>query len=151
MDFADEFELDFLDRTAAIMRQYPRPYDPTMLLNCSIGLLVLAHERKFDHIPTCPVGDWGIPPEWVVDFGPSNIDAPNSVRNFVRQLRNCVCHCCFSTYHENGRCAGLHFKSDLKNNSFEARIPLEELKYFILRLAYEMMETIKKANDLASP
>jgi hypothetical protein len=141
MDYADEFELDFLNRTAAIVRQYPRPYDPTMLLNCSIGILVLALERKFGRIPTCPVGEWGIDPSWIIDFGPSNTDAPNSVRNVVRQLRNCVCHCCFATYHQDGRCAGLHFKSDMKGNSFEARIPLEALKYFVLNLAETLIQT----------
>lgn len=139
MRFADDFDAEFIKRTAAILVQYPRPYDPTVLLNCSIGILVLAHERKFDLIPTCPVEEWGISREWVIDFGPSTIDAPDSVRNFVRQLRNCVCHCCFTTYQEDGLCAGLHFKSNLKNNSFEARIPLEMLKYFILSLAYRLI------------
>lgn len=144
MNFAEDFELDFLNRTTNILVHYPRPSDPTVLLNCSIGILVLAHERKYDHIPTCPVGDWGMRPGWVVDYGPSIIDPPNSVRNFVRQLRNCVCHCCFTTYHEDKRCAGLHFKSDMKNNAFEVRIPLEELKYFILKLAYAMIDSIKE-------
>lgn len=141
MDFADEFESDFITRTVDIMVQYPRPYDPTMLLNCSVGLLILSRERMFDRIPTCPVKEWGIGPKEAIDFGASKIDAPDSVRNFMRQLRNCLCHSCFAMYHEEGRCAGIHFKSNMKNNSFEARIPLKTLKYLMVTLAHALKDT----------
>ena len=141
MDCSDQFEIDFVNSTRDMMVQYPRPFDPTMLLNCSVGLLILSRERMFDRIPTCPVKEWGVRPGEVIDFGPSQIDAPDSVRNFMRQLRNCLCHSCFTLYHENESCVGIHFKSNLKNNSFEARIPLKVLKYLIIRLAHAITES----------
>ena len=143
MDSSDRFEIDFISSTRDMMVQYPRPYDPTLLLNCSVGLLILSRERMFDRIPTCPLREWGVRPGEVIDFGPSKIDAPDSVRNFMRQLRNCLCHSCFAMYHENGRCVGVHFKSNMKNNSFEARLSLKTLKYLMISLAHALTEPTK--------
>ncbi|WP_428305473.1 HEPN family nuclease [Lacipirellula sp.] len=140
MGCADQFEIDFIKSTRDMMVHYPRPYDPTMLLNCSVGLLIMSRERMFDRIPTCPLKGWGGRPGEVVDFGPSLIDTPDSVRNFMRQLRNCLCHSCFTLYHENGQCAGVHFKSNMKNNSFEARLSLKSLKYLMISLAHALIE-----------
>ena len=140
MDFQNRFEVDLITSTRDMMVQYPRPYDPTMLLNCSVGLLILSRERMFERIPTCPLKEWGIRPGEVIDFGPSQIDAPDSVRNFMRQLRNCLCHSCFTLYHENGQCAGIHFKNNMKNNSFEARLSLKTLKYLMICLTHALTE-----------
>lgn len=140
MDFKNRVEVDLIASTRDMMVQYPRSYDPTMLLSCSVGLLILARERMFAQIPTCPLKEWGVRPGEVIDFGPSQIDAPDSVRNFMRQLRNCLCHSCFAIYHENGQCAGIHFRSNMKNNSFEARLPFKVFKYLIIRLAHALTE-----------
>jgi hypothetical protein len=141
MDSSGQFEIDFVKNTRDMMVHYPRPYDPTMLLNCSVGLLILSRERMFERIPTCPLKEWGVRPGEVIDFGPSQIDPPDSVRNFMRQLRNCLCHSCFTMYYENGQCAGIHFKSNMKNNSFEVRLSLRDLKYLIIRLAHALTES----------
>lgn len=147
MDFADQFERDFIVRTRDMMVQYPSSYDPAMLLNCSAGLLILSRERLFDRIPTCPLKEWGVRPGEVIDFGPSKIDPPDSVRNFMRQLRNCLCHSCFTMYHENGQCAGVHFKSNMKNNSFEARLSLKDLKYLMICLTHALTEPAPNAGE----
>ena len=72
MEFAEEFEYDFMKRTLSLMQSYSGPFDATLLLNCLVGLLIVPRETAFDRIPLDPISShstWGLSPGSIITVG----------------------------------------------------------------------------------
>jgi len=116
MEYAQEFERDFMRRTLELVRDYRGPYDTTNLLNCWLALLIVPKETSIAKIPDEPVaqlGRWGISPQAINRFGRNR---PQTLRQVVRSLRNAVAHFRFKPRHRNRQCVGFEFhdQSDLR-------------------------------------
>lgn len=72
MEYAEQFELDFMRRTLEVLDTYRGEYDATILVNCLLGLLIVPKEKSFEKIPDSPIGDlsnWGISPSSIKRLG----------------------------------------------------------------------------------
>lgn len=72
MEFAEEFEYDFMKRTLSLMQSYSGPFDATLLHNCLVGLLIVPRETAFDRIPLDPISSlstWGLSPGSIITVG----------------------------------------------------------------------------------
>lgn len=132
MEYAHEFERDFMRRTLELVRDYRGPYDATNLLNCLPGLLIVPKETSIDKIPDDPVAQldrWGISPQAIKSFGRNH---PQTLRQVVWSLRNAVAHFRFTPLHRNRQCVGFEFNDQ---SGFQAVIENEELRVFVEKLA----------------
>lgn len=143
MEYAQEFERDFMRRTLQLVEQYEGPHDATLLLNCLLGLLIVPKEASLTRIPLDPVADlekWGISPTSIRRCGRQNKANPNpeTLRGVVHNLRNAVAHFRFSPQHRGGRVAAFDFEDD---NGFEATVEIAEMRIFVERLARHLEDT----------
>jgi hypothetical protein len=132
VEYAKEFERDFMRRTLELVRGYRGPYDATNLLNCLLGLLIVPKETSINKIPAEPVaqlGRWGISPQSIQSFGR---DHPQTLRQVVWSLRNAVAHFRFKPMHNNGQCVGFEFNDQ---SGFRAVNDKDEMRVFVERLA----------------
>lgn len=132
MEYAQQFERDFMRRTLELVTSYHGPYDATNLLNCLLGLLIVPKETSIDRIPDEPItelGRWGISPDSIKSFGRNR---PKTVRQVVWSLRNAVAHFRFKPLHREHKCVGFEFHDQ---SGFRAVIDNEQMRVFIQRLA----------------
>ncbi len=146
MEFAEEFERDFMKRTLQLLMDYPGEYEATLLLNCLLGLLVVPKETSLEKIPTDPISEfhkWGISPESIKSFGRMNRtnQYPETLRGVVYNLRNSVAHFRIRPVEENSRVRGFSF-TDM--NGFAATIDIKEMRSFVERLASYLERSIKQ-------
>jgi hypothetical protein len=137
MEYAEQFERDFMRRTLQLVQRYEGPHDATLLLNCLLGLLIVPKEASLDQIPLDPILElkkWGISPNSIRRCGKQNKanPQPETLRGVVHNLRNAVAHFRFSPQHQNGRVIGFAFEDD---NGFDATIDVGEMRVFVERLA----------------
>jgi hypothetical protein len=138
MEFADQFEQDFMRRTLSLLQNYHGPYDATLLLNCLVGLLIVPRAIAFRRIPDGPISNlrhWGLSPKSIASYGrrrPSDGHDPDTVRGVVQSLRNSIAHFRINPEHESGRVTAFRFRDD---NGFDATIPIEEIREFVEMLA----------------
>lgn len=137
MEFAEEFEKDFMKRTLQSVMDYPGEYEATLLLNCLLGLLVVPRETLLEKIPTDPISElhkWGISPESIIRIGKKNKanQFPETLRGVVYNLKNYVAHFRIRPIEENHRVRGFCF-SDM--SGFAATIDIKEMRIFVERLA----------------
>jgi hypothetical protein len=137
MEYAAQFERDFMSRTLTLVRQYSGPYDATLLLNCLLGLLIVPKETSIDKIPTDPISElkkWGIEPSSIMKFGRTTDTNryPKTLRGIVWNLRNAVAHFRFKPIHKEGKCIGFTFDDA---SGFKARIMNDQMRDFVEKLA----------------
>lgn len=137
MEYAPEFERDFMRRTLKLVQRYEGPHDATLLLNCLLGLLIVPKEASLARIPLDPVTElerWGISPTAIARCGRKNKanPQPETLRGVVHNLRNAVAHFRFSPQHHDGQVAAFEFDDD---NGFEATIAVAEMRVFVEKLA----------------
>lgn len=139
MEYRDEFEREFMNRTLALMSEYDGELNATHLINCLLGLLVIPKEKFLKRIPQDSVDsfeDWGIPKDAVEEFGGSSRKngepRPKTLRTLVWRLRNSVAHFEIEPQSEGGQCVGFEFKDE---SGFRAVLSLEEIKNFVIKLA----------------
>ena len=143
MEYAEEFERDFMKRTLSLVQTYTGPHDATLLLNCLLGLLIVPKETALERIPTEPIAslaNWGISPSSisVIAKQTNRNNQPDTLRGVVHSLRNSVAHFRFKPIHKNGTVEAFRF-TDL--SGFDATIPLEEMRQFVERLAKHLHES----------
>jgi hypothetical protein len=143
VEYDQEFERDFMQRTLELVQRYEGPHDATLLLNCLLGLLIVPKEASIERIPLDPLRnlkEWGISPESIKACGAPNKTnpQPQTLRGVVHNLRNAVAHFRFSPRHENRRVVGFSFSD---KNGFDASIDLDEMKVFVHRLADHLERT----------
>jgi hypothetical protein len=145
-------EEDFVRRTLALVRQYDehvRPFVPeaeqfeeTLLINCLVGLLVLPKERwqqRIANLQSHDLADLGLPPTVVDSWGTCRDcgrEPERSIREFLRRVRNAVCHVRIEPRSSEGRITGWHFTD---RNGFAATVPADLLRAFVAGLAERML------------
>ncbi|MGC8660790.1 MAG: HEPN family nuclease [Desulfomonilaceae bacterium] len=114
MEFAAEFEKDFMKRTLDLVKNYQGDFDTTLLLNCLLGLLIVPRETSLNKIPTDPIyhlKNWGISPESIIRRGSRNRsnEYPDTLRSVVYSLKNSVAHFRIQPVQESRSVKGFHF------------------------------------------
>lgn len=137
MEFAAEFEKDFMKRTLDLVKNYRGEFDATLLLNCLLGLLIVPRETSLQKIPADPIANltnWGISPASIISFGRRNRsnEYPDTLRGVVYSLRNSVAHFRIVPVQENRSVKGFRF-SDM--SGFKAVIDVSEMRTFVGKLA----------------
>lgn len=135
MEYDEKFFLDFVGRTRKVIDEYEGAYDATLIVNCLLGLLVVPRETMYERIPEGPVHDL-----MEVGVGLSNIKlgrGQNTVREFIRGLRNAVAHFNVRPKSEGGQVSAFVFRD---RNGFNAELTLNELRFLVIWLS-DMLES----------
>ncbi len=146
-------ECDFVERTKKIIEQYDSlnlpeedKFEVTLLLNCLVGLLILPQQYWYDRLSTTLINgnDWGIAPEHITFIKQSET---KSIKNIGRHLRNAVSHYKFTAYkNSSNKINEIKFEDFNQNRikTFEAHIPLANLRKFIYKLTEEFISDIRR-------
>ena len=140
MEYKDEFEKKFMNRTLEIVKDYKGNYDATIIINCLLGLLVLPREISFDKISDESIENikkWGINRESIKNTGrPNNIiNDPNTLKSIIYNLRNSVAHFQITPVEQNREVVGFKFKTNI---DFLAVLSLQELINFVEYLSQKL-------------
>lgn len=154
-------EKDFVERTIAILEQYeiikektPQEYyDITLLMNCSLGLLILPQQVWFDRLPKDIIDQekWGIDPsdistsETISKEKKAKVDE-KSVRCMARHIRNSISHYRFNILSSNDTNLDyIEIEDKLgSKTTFKAEISIEHFRTFVLSLANFYLEEMVK-------
>jgi len=131
MKYEDEFTLDFMRRTLAIVNDYSGDLDATMLLNSLLGLLVVPKEKYFNSFPNDKPdvfeSNWGVLPKSIVSYGKCSQCKTHNKQTFrqvLKSLRNAVAHFNIKPLNGGGKCVGFVFTD---KSGFEAKLSLNEI------------------------
>jgi len=89
-------EIDFIDRTLKVIKQYEtlmpnlsdeNQYDVTLYLNCMTGILLLPRENGFlqTYLPDDTIENWGIARDKVHN-------SISTIKQLAERLRHCIAH-----------------------------------------------------------
>lgn len=141
-------EFDFVERTKRIIEQYDSltipekdKFEVTLLLNCLVGLLILPQQNWYDNLPSEIISqkEWGITPEHIsfIKRGETK-----NIKDISRHLRNSVAHYRFKAFdNSSNKISRIKFEDfeQSGNKTFEALIPLANLRQFTNRLSDNFM------------
>ena len=146
-------KIEFLKRTNEILQNYQGKYKVTLLINCSVGLLILPKEKWDKYLPKNDVNrkDWGIAPEDMsickADYSKeSEFDATESdysVKNIARHLRNSIAHYRFIFSSQSEKIEKITFddkKGDKTN--FKLEMSVKDFRKFLMKLTETMLNKI---------
>jgi hypothetical protein len=145
-------EYDFIYRTKEILAQYetisfksPKDkYEITLFLNCFVGLLILPQQYWFDELPTDLISEkeWGVNPNHI-----SVISGTKNVKDVARHLRNSIAHNRFKVFsNSNDELSQVKFNDRMgENTTFEAVVPLKNLKLFVGKFSDYVMDGMVKS------
>lgn len=137
MEYENNFELSFMQRTLDLVNEYNGPNEATLLINCLLGLLILPKESLNNSIPSIDfdnLAEWGIQPSSIKALGSCNYGhghKPN-LKQLLARLRNAVAHFKIEPCHQSGVVLGYSFRD---RNGFHAEICLKEIREFSFKLA----------------
>jgi len=146
-------EFDFVERTKRIIEQYDSltipekdKFEVTLLLNCLVGLLILPQQNWYDNLPSEIISqkEWGITPEHIsfIKRGETK-----NIKDISRHLRNSVAHYRFKAFdNSSNKISRIKFEDfeQSGNKTFEALIPLANLRQFTNRLSDNFMTEMNK-------
>lgn len=146
-------EFDFVERTKKIIEQYDSltipekdKFEVTLLLNCLVGLLILPQQNWYDNLPSEIISqkEWGITPEHIsfIKRGETK-----NIKDISRHLRNSVAHYRFKAFdNSSNKISRIKFEDfeQSGNKTFEALIPLANLRQFTNRLSDNFMTEMNK-------
>lgn len=146
-------EFDFVERTKKIIEQYDNlklpekdKFEVTLLINCLVGLLILPQQNWYDSLPTEIISqkEWGIGTEHISSIKQGET---KNVKDILRHLRNSVSHYRFKAFdNSTNKISRIQFEDfdQNKNKTFEALIPLANLRKFTDRLSDVFMTEMNK-------
>jgi hypothetical protein len=146
-------EFDFVERTKKIIEQYDSltipekdKFEVTLLLNCLVGLLILPQQNWYDNLPSEIISqkEWGITPEHIsfIKRGETK-----NIKDISRHLRNSVAHYRFKAFdNSSNKISRIKFEDfeQSGDKTFEALIPLANLRQFTNRLSDNFMTEMNK-------
>lgn len=144
---AYKHKLDIVSRTKEIlMREHEVKYDKTLLLNCSLGLLIIPQQEGKNNkaIEVDEVASYAI---WGID--PSNIRPNNCsiISEIARHIRNSLAHGRFDIVDCNGdSLERIHIRDGIWENNgfretFDTTLSFTDYKRFVLKYAEELEKT----------
>jgi hypothetical protein len=146
-------EFDFVDRTRKIIEQYDKSaipkkdkFEVTLFLNCLIGLLILPQQYWYDDLPTEIISqkEWGISPEHISLMKQGET---KNIKDISRHLRNSISHYRFKAFeNSSAEISRIQFEDidQSGNKTFEATIPLGNLRQFVIKLSESFMIKMDK-------
>lgn len=158
-----QLEVDFIKRTLHLLESYRGEYEVTMLINCSLGLLVfpkeIMHKSRLGNLlreHDVPVKDldtsWGIQRHHILEMGikDSRTSEAYTENTFVlsqltRRLRNALVHGRFKTLNEGQTYLQITTLSMHDDNGFRAEIRVEDLRIFAVKLAKTILSNTQPA------
>ena len=146
-------EFDFVERTKKIIEQYDSltipekdKFEVTLLLNCLVGLLILPQQNWYDNLPSEIISqkEWGIAPEHIsfIKHGETK-----NIKDISRHLRNSVAHYRLKAFdNSSNKISRIKFEDfeQSGNKTFEALIPLANLRQFTNRLSDNFMNEMNR-------
>jgi len=135
------FNVDAIERTISILETYKGKYETTLLINCCMCLIVLPKERNIN-IPDINISNndigWGIKKEHIC--GNTN---SYSLADVIRRIRNSIAHMDLNTLGEHD----IEFIEFRDRCKFRAKVPIESLRVFALKLANTAVEYHKGSSE----
>lgn len=137
MEYEDDFEKSFMQRTLSLIIEYEGSLDATLLVNCLLGLMVLPKEAFIARLPVVnleSLAEWGIAPTSIKKVGMCSEGHQHTLtlKQLIRCLRNAVAHFRVKPIHLGGEVSGFSFRDQ---NGFHAEFSLTEIKAFVVKLA----------------
>ena len=137
VEYEDNFEKSFMQRTLTLISEYEGPLDATLLVNCLLGLMVLPKEAFIEKLPAVDfesLADWGVAPTSIKEAGRCSEGHQHklTLKQLIRRLRNAVAHFRVKPIHLDGKVHSFSFRDQ---NGFHAELSLTEMKAFVVKLA----------------
>lgn len=154
-----QYQYDFIERTQKLLEQYDKlflknseKFEVTLLLNACVGLLIICTEKYDNKLPTTVKGFNEIKAKTTKCLSKKLNPQIKNVRNTCRHLRNSIAHCNFKTNTgKDKKIESITFMDFLNRDSkpeeqtFEAKIPINVLKEFLIDLSTQTINKIKQA------
>lgn len=142
---------EFILRTIRVLGQYEDvknqldcSYSRTLFINCCVGLLLLSKEIAYKQLPNKKDNllGWGISVDSIQKCKPHL-----TPKHVTRHLRNAISHGCFDFAVEKDQSIPINHISfeDYSLNgkpTFQALIPFDEFKTFVLRVSNEALKIL---------
>ncbi len=156
------FEIEFVKRTKELLLQYDGSRDMSILINCTLGLIILPYEATQESPP--PLWDTeldkitNLPSFRLETFKPiehikkkSGVKYhPKTLAVLLEKIRHGLAHQHIEPVNENAKFAGVIIKNYFPPNScnidLEVRFNQQELKEFALFIADEYLKNRTQAN-----
>jgi hypothetical protein len=151
-------EYDFVFRTREILSQYDeyfkdkdkkKKYEITLMINAFVGLLILPQQEWFDKLPSEIVSrdSWGIDSSHIGFIKSGEL---KSVKSVTTHLRNSIAHYNFIAFeNKDDNISQIHFldyrDKEKTEKTFEATIPVANLRKFLDKFSLTMIDKIKEA------
>lgn len=126
-----DFEVDFVKRTLKIINEYNGNYEITMLVNCSVGLIILPKEsdilnnNKYLNVNR--------------DLTDIRKGKCKDNEDFVRHLRNAIAHC----HIQQKSCRGSITNLIFTDRNIEINLKIDELKKASIIIAEAFLNSKK--------
>jgi len=142
-------EYDFVSRTREILDQYEafqidedKKYCDTLFVNCMVGLLIIPKEHWFEHLPEDIIDEeiWGINEDHISFIRSNEL---KNVKNISTHLRNSISHYRFKILAKDGILDRIQFTDKNSEPTFNAEIPLLNLRKFVLQLSQEFLNEME--------
>ncbi len=150
------FEIEFVKRTKEILMQYDGTRDMSILINCTLGLIILPYEKMRENPPSL----WDIELDKISNhpcfklmfFKPIKGIKKSQVRYYpktmavlLRKIRNGLAHQHIEPVNEEGKFAGAIIRNyfeqgDQQKLDLEIHFSQQELKEFALFIANEYLK-----------
>jgi hypothetical protein len=138
------FEKDFVERTQRILKEYSGKYGVSLLLNCTLGLIVLPYEKIQGNEPklwqanidTMPGQPWT-----KLQF----TSKPRTFGNLLRTIRNGIAHQRIEPVNQGGRISGVIIRNVTQRGKQNLEIKFNEaqLKEFALLVANDFLTALR--------
>lgn len=159
MNMEQKYSTDFIERTQKLLEQYDKlflknseKFEVTLLLNACVGLLIICTEKYDNKLPTTVKGFNEIKAKTTKCLSKKLNSQTINVRNTCRHLRNSIAHCKFKTNNgKDKKIESITFRDFLNRDckpeeqTFEAKIPINILKEFLIDLSTQTINKIKQA------
>lgn len=152
-----EFDIEFIERTQQLIKEYEGKNEFTFLINCLLGLIILPNEfnKEFQlKYLQVPLEDTAIINKCLKDsdifiFNPTYFNKKKkkfsnekkTLGCFLRKLRNALAHISSTKpINENGRWIGIKVKDINRKNNYNVELELV-LKYEQIKIISEFIST----------
>ncbi|MBD9619477.1 HEPN family nuclease [Pseudomonas sp. PDM07] len=148
-----DLELDFIERTIALIEQYTiliqeKPFaeqlNYTLTINCLLGLIVMPKERVMDYIPEEPLSRENLNKMGLIH---STIDSSiTDLRDLIKNLRHSIAHFSIEVVSECDKklIDFVKFNGTKKQPDVIARFRAQEIFPFLQYYANNLIQNMKK-------
>jgi hypothetical protein len=158
------FDVEFIDRTRNILATYRGEHDVTLLMNCLLGLIIVAYERYeksrhiFFDVPiknikeleeiTLSKGFYFKPKKWKRK-GSTALEE-KTLRVLIKKFRNGIAHQNVEPKNLCGRWVGVHVWNEFDRvRDMEVELTVEQLKTFAILVSDIYLKNTHGINSMS--